>query len=835
MENSAFIRPRALRIGACAAAAALALTLPVVAASAAPASGAREHVPAQLEQDLGRGLAAATTDDGVFVSWRLLGGETTGASGTGMTGADFALYRDGERIATVTDSTNYQDAEGSADSRYQVAPIVNGVELERSDVVAPWGGQYGSIPLQKPEGGRTPAGVLHPEGEEYTYAANDMSVADVDGDGEYEYVVKWYPSNAKDVSQRGYTGSTILDTYEADGTLLHRIDLGRNIRSGAHYAQVVVEDFDGDGSAEIMVKTAPGTTVTAGGETTPITLPQRDVDAGVANDDDYRMSADDYAEHLAGIFEGWAERDEVVSGQWPATIEAALGIEQRYDYPLSGADAAELADYFIDEWAVQRSGRNLLREFEGFILTGPEYLTVFDGDTGAELDTVDYEPGRGDDGLLWGDYAMSRIEPGNRVDRFLSGAANLDGESVSAVFARGYYTRAVIAAYDWDGERLSIRWVSDSGHVPMTNPFDDGPHGGVGSDPELGALAGQGFHSLSAADVDADGAQEIVYGAATVDDDGSLLYSSHDVLPEGSADPGATAKLGHGDAMHVTDIVPGRDGLEIFTVHEGGSYAPYGWALRDAATGEIIDGEYSGRDTGRGMIGDIDPEREGLEYWASMPPGSDLGTATAGTNASIRWAADGTTQLVAGYGDENVRIENGEGETLFTAEGTRTNNGTKGNPGLVADVTGDWREELLVRDADSTEIRVYMSTDPTDRKLTTLMHDPQYRVEVARQNTAYNQPSYTSYMLASDTDFADVPVLTEPVAAPAPEFVERPGLGRDGYVIPDADHVTYYVDGEPVEAGFHREKRAVEITAVADTWFRTDGEATWSHTFRTGR
>src|SRR5690606_14432937 len=157
-----------------------------------------------------------------------------------------------------------------------------------------------------------------------------------------------------------------------------------------------------------------------------------------SHDDDYRMSADDYYAHLVEMFLGWSEREEVVSGQWPATLEEAWGTEVTHEYPLSRESAEELTDYFIDVYAPSRSGRNALRNFEGFILDGPEYLTVFDSATGKELQTVRYEPGRGDDGLLWGDYAMSRIEPGNRVDRFLSGVSYLDGEHPSAIFARGY-------------------------------------------------------------------------------------------------------------------------------------------------------------------------------------------------------------------------------------------------------------------------------------------------------------------------------------------------------------------------------------------------------------
>jgi hypothetical protein len=700
----------------------------------------------------------------------------TGHSATGLTGVDFRVYRDDQEVATVTDSTNYLDGAGSAAASYRVVPLVDGAEVGSGATVTPWAQAYHDLPLRKPADGVTPAG------QAYTYAANDMSVGDVDGDGQYEYVVKWDPSNSKDVSQVGYTGNVYIDTYEADGTLLHRLDLGVNIRAGAHYTQFLVNDFDGDGRSEIMLKTAPGTRTLPRGRAAGaefITMPKADRRAGYAHTDDLRLSATDYYEHVVEMFRGWSEHPEVVAGNWPATLEEAFGIEPRYEYPLSDADARALTDYFMDVYAPSRSARNVLRAFEGFVLDGPEYLTVFDGATGAELETVPYTPGRHDDGLLWGDYAMSRIEPGNRVDRFLSGVAYLDGTHPSAIFARGYYTRANVVAYDWDGEHLTQRFHVDSGWTPMTNPFNDGPHGRDGTDPEFGDLTTQGFHSLSAADVDGDGRHEIVYGSATIDDDGSKLYSSFDTLPTtvpagiaAPAAPGASARLGHGDAMHVTDIDPDRPGLEIFTVHEGGISAPYGMAMRQAEDGEVIFGVYSGRDTGRGMIGDVVPGSRGIEAWAGMPDGTagtgvltptgqpvDPATpATPGTNQSIRWAADGTTQIVNGAQDVTPTIDDWQRGTLLTAEGTRTNNGTKGNPSLVADVIGDWREELLVRTADSTAIRMYLSTEVTDRTLHTLMHDPQYRAEVARQQTAYNQPSYPGFYLASDTDFSTVPV-----------------------------------------------------------------------------
>lgn len=745
-----------------AAVAGLALTVGCLSTPAAAVGPSLKPGAAGVQLDyLDRGLVAAGTSEGVFLSWRLLGHEATGSAATGLTGTDFNVYRDGQKLATVTDSTNYLDAKGTGASQYDVRAVVGGVELDHSATATSWGGNFKDIPLKKPADGVTPAGLA------YTYAANDASVGDVDGDGQYEFVVKWEPNNSKDVSQVGYTGNTYVDTYKTDGTLLHRIDLGVNIRSGAHYTQMLVNDFDGDGRAEMMFKTAPGTKTTSfnadgsvAGESF-ISMLQSDLDAGFSNADDYRMSAADYYQHIVATFQGWSAHPEVKAGNWPATLEEAFGIAPKYQYPLSRTDAEAMADYFMDVYAPSRSSRNNLRAFEGFIVSGPEYLTVFEGATGKELKTVAYEPGRHDDGLMWGDYAMARIEPGNRVDRFLAGVAYLDGKKPAAVFARGYYTRSTLAAYTWDGANLSPVWNVDSGWTPMTNPFNDGPHGRNGTDPEFGTLTTQGFHSLSASDVDGDGKQEIVYGSATIDDDGSLLYSSFDTMPPASATPGEEARLGHGDAMHVTDIDPHRPGKEVFSVHEGGVYAPYGYAMRDAATGEVLFGAYSGRDTGRGMIGDVDPSVPGIENWAigmQSADGDKLSTTSPGTNMSIKWAADMTTQLINGSKEQTPTIDDFKRGRLLTAEGTRTNNDTKGTPSLVADVVGDWREEMLVRTADSSALRMYMSTEVTNHKLYTLMHDPQYRAEVARQNTAYNQPSYTDFYLASDMDFTDVPL-----------------------------------------------------------------------------
>jgi hypothetical protein len=611
--------------------------------------------------------------------------------------------------------------------------------------------------MEIPEPGITPTG------EAYHYTINDMSVGDVDGDGEYEYIVKWDPSNSHDVSIKGYTGKCFIDCYKLDGRLLWRLDMGGNIRAGAHYTQFMVYDFDGDGKAEMSVKTAPGTCMTRydieGNIVSQdyITLPQEEFQKGISHEDNYVCSGQDYRQHLIQVFMGWHQHPQVLEGQWPDTLEACFNIDQRHTYPLSEDAAIDLVDYFINEYAPSRSEKNHLEDFEGFIYEGPEYLTMFAGD-GQELETILFKFGRQDDGLMWGDYAMPRIEPCNRVDRFLSGVAYLDGENPYLIVARGYYTRTTLVAYRFKDGRHREHFSIDSGHVLMDNPFNDQAHLHQGSDPIYGKLAGQGNHSLATADVDGDGYQEIIYGAALIDHDGSLLYSSYGHLPNGQE-----AKLGHGDAMHIANINPDKPGLEIFSVFEGAQDAPYGFALRDAESGEVIFGEYAETDLGRCMIGDIDPKSRGLQVWVRETfdcHGNKLDIPLLGTNQSIRWSGDLTTQILDGvdyvHETHSGVIHDNEHGVMLKPEGMATNNGTKGNPCLIADLFGDFREELVLRKADNSGIRIYTNTELTKHKLYTLMHDIQYRTGIAWQNNCYNQPCYPEFYYASDMDWKNI-------------------------------------------------------------------------------
>ncbi len=598
-------------------------------------------LPTPLEK-LQRGLIALKQDkDHVFVSWRLLGSDPASSA--------FNLYRangDSPPVklnpTPLSGPTCYSDAKpGEGALRYFVRPVLAGTEYDASDSFTIAAGDaarsYLEIPIQQPSDG------VSPDGETYSYTANDGAIGDVDGDGACEYFVKWTPTNAKDNSQRGVTGNVYLDAYRLDGTRLWRIDLGRNIRAGAHYTQFIVFDFDGDGRAELACKTA----------------------------------------------------DATVDG-----LGKVIG------------DAA--ADH---------------RNPGGYILRGPEFLTVFNGLTGAALDTVPYVPGRHPETTdptpdqlkaVWGDGY------GNRMDRFLAGVACLDGKTASLLMCRGYYTRTNIVAWDLRGGKLVQRWAFDSAAGPAANR----------------AYAGQGDHSLSIADVDADGRDEIIYGAMTLDDDGKGLFNT---------------RLGHGDALHVSDLDPTRPGLESFSPHENAKgNGRIGASFRDARTGEVLWTTPADFDVGRGVAFDIDPRHPGAECWASNS--GNLYNAKGkiisprrprSMNFAVWWDGDPQRELLDRTYVNKWNPADGTDARLLTADGCAANNGTKSNPVLSGDILGDWREEVIWRTADNTALRIYSTTIPTPYRLVTLLHDRQYRFALAWQNVGYNQPPHPSFDMAT--------------------------------------------------------------------------------------
>lgn len=568
---------------------------------ATPVAGSR-----QMEK-LDRGLVAVKVNNGVFLSWRMLGTEPPNIA--------FNLYRSGTKVnsSPITGATNYVDASGNTASTYTVCPVINGQEQTASNTASVWGQNYLQIPIKAPVNG---------------YTAGDCSTGDLNGDGQYDIVIKW-EGETRDNSQSGMTDPVYLEGYTLQGRKLWSINLGRNIRGGAHYTQFMVYDLDGDGKAEVACQTADGT-----------------VDG-------------------KGIVIGNAN-----------------------------------ADY---------------RNSSGYILTGPEYLTVFSGETGAALSTVDYLPARGTVSS-WGDNY------GNRVDRFRACIAYLDGQHPSLVMCRGYYTRQTAVAWDFKNGKLTHRWT-----------FDSNTNGNS-------AWAGQGNHNLSVGDVDGDGFDEILMGTSAIDHNGKGLWQTG---------------LGHGDAMHFSDLDPNRPGLEVWTCLEGEK----GAVLLDAKTGKQIFRYNHSDDCGRACAADILASSPGMEMWAAGSPlysatGLNIGNSPSQMNFAIWWDGDELRELLDG-----TKITKFNGGTLLSASECSSCNGTKSTPCLQADLFGDWREEVIFRSTDNTFLRIYTTTSTTTRKIYTLMHDPIYRLGIAWQNVEYNQPPHTGFFIGNGMAEPPIPKI----------------------------------------------------------------------------
>lgn len=708
----------------------------------------------RVMEKLDRGTVAVKTNDGVYLSWRLLGTES-------LTNQAFDIYRDSEKIYTTGehDATCYTDSKGTADNKYTVVP--KGEAIDKTEAVDVWTTNttykgrsvaYKDIAFKVPDGGKTPTD------EEYTYTANDMSVGDLDGDGEYEYIVKWDPSNSKDNSVKGYTGNVYLDAYELDGTLLWRIDLGVNIRAGAHYTQYMVYDFDGDGKSEVILKTAPGS---KDGEGNYVSKAGKNITKG----------------------------------------------DDKKDY---------------------RNSSGLLMGKDG----GPEYLTVFNGETGAAMQTVDFDPPRS---ILtsskWGDsYA-------NRSERYLAAVAYLDGVHPSVVMTRGYYTYVYAAAYTWDGTDLKEQWLSTNtpteknGGTGCTVKYADG----TSKNNTNKTLYAQGAHSVSVADVDNDGYDEIIFGSAVLDHDGTVLtYDGR----------------GHGDAEHVSDF--DNDGKqEIFMAHEAGKHnddiIPYAVDIK-RYNGDIMLQAAKG-DIGRGIMDNVDDDyalssgnlslfwsvaADGIYNQAGEKVGNIPNTNGSNMeNFAVYWDGDLGRELLDGNKLVKYSIKSGTERIYYNSKNSTLpgsiNNSTKSNACLTADLFGDWREEIVLRYGDG--VRIYFSTIPTDYRLTTLMHDSQYRCAIAWQNVGYNQSPHTSYYigsaalakdsggntlnyLAPNTSFTEVTYPDTSSITPRPTIKTTPEPVSVS-VTPDAD--TYLVDGTTA----HGSDEELKINQATDYYSST--------------
>ena len=722
------------------------------AAALAAAGLEAQNTPASQMERLDRGVVAlpAATGNGNFVSWRLLGTDDEATT-------TFDILRNGNAIARNVYKTNYRDATGSRGASYAIVTKVMGEPVDTSMAVQAWTDLYKTLKLDRPATGAQGG----------TYSPNDISVGDVDGDGQYELFVKWDPSTSKDNSQGGVTDNVFIDCYRLDGTRLWRIDLGRNIRAGAHYTQFMVYDFDGDGLAEMMCKTGPG-------------------------------SKDGQGQYVNAV-------------ATDATIKAV-------------------------------SGTALYRSSDGRITGGQEWLTVFRGSTGEAVHTIFYNPNRNmtyggaaDGSVNWGVGGKNDTGSyGNRGERYLAAVAYLDGPDANAsgIFSRGYYDYAFIWAVDFDGQQLRQKWFSShkSGTSYSVTTYDADGKGttktytgckatrGSGS----GTMYQNGNHNLSIGDVDGDGCDEIIWGSAALNNDGTLLYGTG---------------FGHGDAIHLADHCPDRPGLEVFQIHEGGGY---GWDLHDALTGEIIHSASGPSDNGRGMAGQFDANVRGSLFWSandgsarSAVTGNVVSSNGGSSNFRIYWDGDLQEELFDGG---KIDKWNGNGTSRLYLNGTNiygynsssTCNGSKSTPNLQADILGDWREELILwSTGDNCTLNIFTTNTETRYRMPTLMHDHTYRMGICWQNTAYNQPPHLGYYLpdamlprlmnpdkeltgfvgepmtyTSEYRYANSILLTY---AYLPDGTRKAFIAPDGFqTTNDASTKTYTISGTPDQLGDYK-------------------------------
>lgn len=565
---------------------------------------ARERVAEKPD----RGVVAGVTEDGkgVYLSWRLLKEDGDGVGFQVERIVDGKKKRLNSRMITATtDFTDAAPVRGKAVYRvYAVAkdkkkPLAEGsIEVEFGQMNPQ---NYTSIRL----GGDTRVGKL--------------AVADLNGDGVYDYIVRTPASNVDPGMPGDTTGKTFqISAYLNDGTFLWTKDLGQGIEPGIWYSPFIAYDFNGDGKAEIALKTAPA---------------------------------------------------------------------------------------------------NARRNALGRMDSGEEYLSVWDGMTGGEIARVDW-PERN---WRYGNLI--------RQNRNQIGMAYLDGKTPCIVVARGTYKLMVADAWQLNGNKLEKLWRWDG-------------------DEENPVVRSQGAHSMQVGDVDGDGRDEILLGSCMLDDNGVLLWS---------------AGLGHPDKAILTDIDPAHPGLEVLLglepKHEDGK----GVVLLDAATGKTL--WAIGHPTwhvGDAMAADFDPAHPGLECFASEDKkggSTDKYLLTArgekiGKNEEVPpcrnwvwWDADLLRETF--QGDNNQwgagSTADGRAQRIVKWKGETLTGGIQGDILMIADLEGDWREEVVT--CLPGELRIYHTNIPAKDRRVMLMQDPVYRYGVAHRSMGYPQSPVTGFYL----------------------------------------------------------------------------------------
>jgi autotransporter-associated beta strand protein len=621
-------------------------------------------------QSLDRGVVAVNNGtaptSNVFISWRLLAQDSDSIR--------FNLYCNPGGIGTYTlmnsdgpmRNTNFSTTLSTVpnNSLLCVAPVVNGVEGSKSLPFTFKHQAYRSIFLDMNFDGFLPNS---------DYATKFIWPADLDGDGEYDFVV----------DRKSTTGSTHkVEGYLRTGERLWTIDMGPNVMiSEGHNDMVLAYDMNCNGKAEVVIKSSDGTRF-------------------------WDKATNSWGKYLLNAPTGDTDNDGII------------------DYRTQS------------------------------VRVPPQYITVVDGMTGAEMSTIE---------MPYPNDANNQYTRNSKANYMDDDYANLNGH-MGIAYLDGIHP-SVVMEYMCRYRKVSGDPRSEF-HFYYVSAWGYKFENGKATNWEQKYTWNRNFqnaaefHHLRIGDVDLDGKDEMLEGGYTIDDDGKLLFS---------------AKISHGDRFRVGDINPSRPGLETFAIQQN---APdmLGQILYCSRTGEPIKKWYLAGvgDVGRGDCIDIDKNHKGYEMWSTMgniynAEGDIIYKGPVDMPKEGMWwdgeldreildAKDGNgfNAMIVKYAG-NGSYQNNRLIQFAQMMNWAVNAEYGCRPAFFGDIAGDWREEVLLKKTNNTGFYGFTTDYPTDVRLYCLSENPMYRMQTTTKG--YYQSAYPDYYLGYDMPMPSLPPM----------------------------------------------------------------------------